>query len=102
MNKNNNSNKQKQTFHANINYSVQGKRGGQPHYKKDVGMIETNIDHDVTITCQAFDENNNVRERKPQSQITIKKGDKTIFDNSPLFLTQILSDYYHIDLNEQT
>ena len=39
---------------ANIDYSVQGLRGGEPHNKKNIGNVTLQLDKKVTIQAEAF------------------------------------------------
>lgn len=91
--------KQDKQNKANINYSVQGIRGGAPHKKNNVGSITTEVDNGLTIECEAFTTSldTNERMRRNETLITIKKDEDIVFCNTPSFLFEILQEYYNID-----
>lgn len=84
---------------ANINYSVQGIRGGTPHKKNNVGSVTAEVDNGLTIECEAFTTSldTNERMRRKETLITIKKDEDIVFCNTPSFLFDILQEYYDID-----
>lgn len=88
---------------ANIDYSVQGLRGGEPHNKKNVGNVTLQLDRNVTIQAEAFkaNEDKQTRERRDQTLLTIKKGEKVIFSDTPLMLCDIMAEYYGIKPTDQ-
>lgn len=83
---------------ANIDYYVQGLRGGEPHKKKNVGNVTLQLDQKVTIKTEAFNTNEDeqTRERRDQTLVTIKKGEEVIFSDTPLMLCDIMAEYCNL------
>ena len=88
---------------ANIDYSVQGLRGGEPHSKKNVGNVTLQLDNKVTIQAEAFktNEDKQTRERRDQTLLTIKQGEDTCFCGSPSLLCDIMREYYGVEPTDQ-
>lgn len=88
---------------ANIDYSVQGIRGGQPHTKKNVGNVTLQLDKEVTIQAEAFkaNEDEQTRERRDKTLLTIKQGKDTCFCGSPSLLCDIMREYYGVEPTDQ-
>ena len=88
---------------ANIDYSVQGLRGGEPHNKKNVGNVTLQLDNKVTIQAEAFNTNEDkqTRERRDQTLLTIKKGENVIFSDTPSLLCDIMREYYGVEPTDQ-
>lgn len=88
---------------ANIDYSVQGLRGGEPHNKKNVGNVTLQLDNKVTIQAEAFKANSETqtRERRDQTLLTIKQGKDTCFCGTPSLLCDIMREYYGVEPTDQ-
>lgn len=88
---------------ANIDYSVQGLRGGEPHNKKNVGNVTLQLDNKVTIQAEAFNANSETqtRERRDQTLLTIKQGKDTCFCGTPSLLCDIMREYYGVEPTDQ-
>lgn len=88
---------------ANIDYSVQGIRGGQPHNKKNVGNVTMELDKQVTIEADAFTTSADTQERtrRDKTLLTIKQGKDTCFCGSPSLLCDIMREYYGVEPTDQ-
>lgn len=94
--------KQNKQDKANINYSVQGIRGGAPHKKNNVGSVTAEVDNGLTIECDAFTTSldTNERMRRKETLITIKKDEDIVFCSTPSILVDVLQEYYGIDVEK--
>lgn len=88
---------------ANINYSVQGLRGGQPHPKQNVGNVTIQLDKQVTIEAEAFTTSVDTQERtrRDKTLLTIQDDKGTVFCGTSLLLCDIMREYYNVEPTDQ-
>lgn len=82
---------------ANIDYDVQGIRGGEPHHKNNVGNVTVETEGEMTFSFEAFTEVMKQRNRRYNTLVTIKEGDSLLFAGTPAKLKQILCEVLYRD-----
>ena len=78
---------------ANIDYDVQGIRGGEPHHKNNVGNVTVEVDNGFTVSFEAFTQNDGNRERLGETEITIYRGNSFRWRGNATALAEVMEKY---------